>query len=63
MPRWAPGCLSRLNELQVVKSKLAESDAERQRQAKEIEELSSKLQWLTKINKQVRGRQAVVLLP
>ncbi len=46
-------CVYRLNELQVVKSKLNESDTERQRQARELEDLQNKLQWLTKINKQV----------
>lgn len=44
----------RLNELQSNKQRLADSEADKQRLMRDGEELITKMQWLQKINVQVR---------
>lgn len=44
----------RLNELQSNRQRLADSEADKQRLMRDGEELITKMQWLQKINVQVR---------
>mmetsp|Transcript_20588 Transcript_20588/g.45089 ORF Transcript_20588/g.45089 Transcript_20588/m.45089 type:complete len:554 (-) Transcript_20588:44-1705(-) len=46
---------TRLNEMQNLKSKLADADAERQRLQRDMEDQASKLQWLQRINAQLEA--------
>ncbi|KAG2485792.1 hypothetical protein HYH03_015503 [Edaphochlamys debaryana] len=46
---------TRLSELQAVRTRLSEGEAERQRMAREAEDLLNKIQWLTKINLQLEA--------
>jgi hypothetical protein len=44
----------RLNELQVVKGRLSEAEADRARAHRDLEEVNTKVAWLQRINSQVR---------
>eukprot|EP00798_Chlamydomonas_sp_ICE-L_P015711 gene15711-21823_t len=51
---WQGGSLDeRLNVLTTAKAKLTESEAERQRLSRDLDDAGSKLQWLQKINSQL----------